>query len=383
MTNICKKEKETLQKEKTKKKGKFRPLLHMIVLAVFGMVLGLLVGKFTHREEGSALSAFTAFLILCSAVFLQVIIHEGGHLVCGLLSGYSFLSFRIGSLILVKKPEGLRLKRYSLAGTGGQCLLDPPEPREGFIPVMLYNLGGPLANLLTAILFFLLWMFLPMAWAGKTLCFCLALIGGALGLMNGIPMHMGPIDNDGMNAISVSRSLRANRALRLQLKINAELTRGIRLRDMPDDWFRIPDSDDLHNPLIAALAVYGEARLMEQGRLQEAKDTCIRLLEPDMGLLELYRQGITLDLICSQLLLGEKPEKIDKLLSRSLEQFMKQMKGDLSVIRTRYLLALLRDRKPEAAEKIREEFERRVKTYPTEGNILLEQEIMALAHGNL
>lgn len=368
-----------MQREKTKKNGSLKSLLYLLVLLAAGLLLGFLIGKYTIPEKGGPFHFLGSLLFMYLAVLLQIIFHEGGHLICGLLSGYSFLSFRVGSLILVKKPEGFRLKRYALAGTGGQCLLDPPEPRDGFIPVMLYNLGGPLANLLTAVLFFMLWMFLPMAWALKTLCLCLALTGGVLGLMNGIPMHMGAIDNDGMNALSVSKSQSANRALRLQLKINAELTRGVRLRDMPEDWFRVQESEDLRNPLIAALAVYEEARLMEQGRLKEAKAACIRLLEPDMGLLEIYRQGITMDLICNQLLLGEDPEKIQGLLNKSLEQFMKQMKGDLSVIRTRYLLALLKDGEPEKAQKIREKFEKRVRTYPTEGNISLERAIMDLA----
>ena len=367
-----------MQKEKKKKHGKIYGFLQLVIYLVLGMTLGLLVGKYTYAEGESQIHFLGTLGMLFAAVYLQVLIHEGGHLVCGLLSGYSFLSFRVGSLILVKKPAGLQLKRYALAGTGGQCLLDPPEPKDGMIPVFLYNLGGPLANLFTAVLSFLLWQFLPMPWAWKTLCFCLTMTGTVLGLVNGIPLHMGAIDNDGMNAVSVSRSQKANRALRLQLKMNAELTRGKRLRDMPDTWFQT-DPNDLKNPLIAALAVYGEARLMEQGRLQEAKAQCIRLLEPDNGLLGIYRQGITLDLISNQLLLGENPQEVENLLTKELNSFMKQMKGDLSVIRTRYLLTLLKDREPERAEKIRKEFEKRIESYPSEGNILLEREIMGFA----
>ena len=49
------------------------------------------------------------------------------------------------------------------------------------------------------------------------------------------------------------------------------------------------------------------------------------------------------------------------------------------MIRTRYLLALLKDGEPEKAHKIREKFEKRVRTYPTGGNISLERAIMDLA----
>ena len=51
-----------------------------------------------------ALMLFIAVL----AFQMQVIVHEGGHLLFGLLCGYRFLSFRIGSLMLIKTGEGFR-----------------------------------------------------------------------------------------------------------------------------------------------------------------------------------------------------------------------------------------------------------------------------------
>ncbi len=39
-----------------------------------------------------------AILILLFSIFLQVLLHEGGHLVCGLATGYRFVSFRIFNL---------------------------------------------------------------------------------------------------------------------------------------------------------------------------------------------------------------------------------------------------------------------------------------------
>ena len=40
---------------------------------------------------------------LVLSFWLQAILHEGGHLVCGLLSGYRFLSFRVGSFTLLRR----------------------------------------------------------------------------------------------------------------------------------------------------------------------------------------------------------------------------------------------------------------------------------------
>ena len=53
-----------------------------------------------------------ACLIL--SFWLQAILHEGGHLVCGLLSGYRFLSFRVGSFTLLRQNGRLVLRRFYL-----------------------------------------------------------------------------------------------------------------------------------------------------------------------------------------------------------------------------------------------------------------------------
>lgn len=84
---------------------------------------------------------------LISQMFL-IILHETGHLVCGLLSGYKFVSFRIYSLTFIKMDGRLRVRRYSIAGTGGQCLLTPPDLPLKKIPTGWYNFGGVLFNII-------------------------------------------------------------------------------------------------------------------------------------------------------------------------------------------------------------------------------------------
>ncbi len=96
---------------------------------------------------GGAIGVLSAII----AVPLLVLIHEGGHLVCGLISGYRFVSFRIFNMTLIKDNGRLRIKRYAIAGTGGQCLLTPPDKPDDKVPVILYNSGGVLANLLALI----------------------------------------------------------------------------------------------------------------------------------------------------------------------------------------------------------------------------------------
>lgn len=153
-----------------------------------------------------------AILILLFSIFLQVLLHEGGHLVCGLATDYRFVSFRIFNLTFIRKDGKLCIKRFSLAGTGGQCLLTPPERPLEDIPTTLYNLGGVLANLLTAILAFLPLLTVDgLPYLLKFFLLMLSLIGILLAGMNGIPMKMGGIGNDALQVtialMSASRLL--------------------------------------------------------------------------------------------------------------------------------------------------------------------------------
>ena len=83
---------------------------------------------FAEENLGGELIVMGALLLLAVVlIFAHVIIHEGGHLVCGLISGWKYLSFRVGNLTLVKQDGKLKCKKTTVAGTGGQCLMIPPQ----------------------------------------------------------------------------------------------------------------------------------------------------------------------------------------------------------------------------------------------------------------
>ena len=139
---------------KEKKNGRLGSLLMILVYMLVGALSGIFAVDFMVERYDSF---FVLIAILCSSMllgmYLQIIIHESGHLLFGLLTGYRFCSFRIGSLMWIRQDGALRFRRLKLAGTGGQCLLSPPDWREDF-PFIWYNLGGVLCNLLSAVLFF-------------------------------------------------------------------------------------------------------------------------------------------------------------------------------------------------------------------------------------
>lgn len=350
-------------------------LATVLICALCSLLFGPMLSKsrIMFHGGGAALLSFAVFMLIFIAVFfVQIIIHEFGHLVFGLLTGYRFSSFRIGSLMLVKTGSALRLKRLSLAGTAGQCLLAPPDNANGGMPYRLYNFGGAIMNLAAAALFAALAC--CSASLASTVFTSLSYAGMLVGLTNGIPLSFGSINNDGYNTLSLGKSPAALRAFYVQLKVNELQAAGLRLRNMPEELFRLPDTG-LENSMIAASAVLCENRLMDGHRFSEAAALVDRLSQTDSGIVGLHWGMLWCDRITCALLSGE-----DYLhyLTKSQRKFMKQMKSYITVIRTQYAIALLGTGNAEAAGKLRLDFERAAKSYPYLSDVESEREILEL-----
>ena len=209
-----------------KKKAKWQQYIGMVFFVLMGAACGFLmvmyIDKFTTQRtiHEEVLSLIGLLLVMYVAILVQMIVHEAGHLVFGLLSGYKFSSFRIFSFMWVKEDDKIRLRRFSIAGTGGQCLMTPPDMVDGKIPVVFYNLGGALMNIIVGVVSLGLFFFFENVPFLSTVMLMFAVIGFILALMNGIPMRLGTVDNDGYNAFALTRNAEAMRSFWVQMQTN-------------------------------------------------------------------------------------------------------------------------------------------------------------------
>lgn len=209
-----------------------------------GMLLGaggaaLATGK--SVDFGNVALEVTVILVsIFLSVFIHIVAHEAGHLLCGLISGYRFVSFRIGSFTLINDKGHLRVKRFKIAGTGGQCLMSPPKnvPLEQ-VPTMLYNAGGVLMNVLLSTIALLLCLSLPKEGHDilRETLMGFAIIGYALALLNGIPLKMGGVANDGYNMLFLRKDRQGTRDFAIQLLFNEQAQNGSTPSEMPAEWF--------------------------------------------------------------------------------------------------------------------------------------------------
>ena len=369
---------------------KKRKALQFVLIILLFLIIGFFTGYFladsilylkkTGYTTGEILLSLGGILlILFMSVLLQIILHEAGHLLFGWISGYRFLSFRIGSFMWLKKDGGIRFARLKIAGTGGQCLMGPPDLTEGKFPYILYNLGGSIINLLSAPIFLMLLFLLASGPFLSVFLILAAAIGIVFALMNGIPLKLAQVNNDGYNVLSLGKNPEALKAFWLQLKVTEQMTKGVRLKDMPDEWFAMPSDKAMKNGIIAAVGVFACNRLMDAMELEKADDTIAELLQMDTGINELHRRLLIVDQVYCELVGKNRQERLSRLLTKQQIRFMKSMKTFPSVLRTEYTYALLKENDNKKASKIKDELEKMGAYYPYPQEIESERELMELA----
>lgn len=358
----------------------------ILFFMLIGAICGLLIMNYLLRMDSEEkpfdeiiFSGVLLFVGMYAAIFLQIIIHESGHLLFGLMTGYHFSSFRIGSFMWLKDGSSIKLRRLSIAGTGGQCLLIPPEIKDGRFPFVLYNLGGPMINLVSALLFAGAAFFCSNIGILFPLFMMTSLIGTAFAIMNGIPMKFSTVNNDGYNTLSLAKSREAFRSFWLQMKINALSASGVRLKDMPDEWFELPPTASMENSINATIGVLACSRLMDQIRFEEAEHEIEEFLQMNTGLVGLHRNLLVVELIYCELIRENRNEKIEQLMDEQQKKFMKLMKNYPSILRTEYAYALLLKKDETQAAKIKATFEKVAKKHPYQSDINAERELITYA----
>lgn len=361
-----------------KNKGQIIILLVMLITGglcgFFGMMM--LEDIMTYNPDTHVLFWFAILLIfLYLSIFLQIIVHECGHMIFGLFTGYRFLSLRIGPLMIVLKDHHFLFKMASVAGTAGQCLLAPPDLIDGQMPFVLYNLGGCIMNFLTACVAFLLILLCPHLLYFKLFCFTFGLIGIAYALINGIPLQTNEINNDGYNVKSLLEDPSSIKALWIQLKVVYYFNEGYRLKDMPESLFQLPSPYQMNHSLWVAVAIFKENRAMDMLDFDLALEVIHYVREHSCKLVGLYEHYLMNDEIYIQLVTNNL-QSLDSFLSKEHQKMRRAMKTNLNIIRTDYAYEKLYLKDMTKASKTYQKFYKYAKLAPYLGDIESETELL-------
>ena len=346
------------------------------IVFLFGIIINYSIRDIVAITPTYQRVWFIAFLIVMYIV--HIVIHELGHLVFGLLTGYEFSSFRIFSLMWIKQDGRIKLKRYRIAGTGGQCLMVPPEIKDGRLPYVLYNFGGVILNLAVSIPFAVGYAFWDKAPFLSLSFIAVFLIGIFNVLVNGIPLR-GSINNDADTVLDISKSYEALEAFWVQLKINELLSVGVRIKDMPSEWFRVPTDEAMKNSVVTTRGVYACNRLVDEESFEEAEMLITHMLELDSGITDLHRYLLACDRIYLELIGKRRPGIVEELFTKKQERFMRSMDSLPAVLRTEYALALIYEKDFDKAQYVRRRFEKIAKKYPHPQDAEFERKLINIA----
>lgn len=358
--------------------------LSLIVGITYGIGALFIIGKQTIIDLD-----FLPFIGLYFAVFafvylihfFNIMFHEFGHLVCGLISGYKFISYRVMSFTIAKYNDGIKIKKFAIPGTGGQCILEPPAYNDGDYPYKLYLSGGYLANLFLMVIFAV-----PVFFLGdfQTIISRILIVSSFLSLtdalMNGLPLIAGQIPNDGFDILSMEKNSFNKKFFWLSLDYNAKTQKGMKIIDYESVINDIDNNvinENKGNKYVPSLIIMKLNILYAKKEFLQAYDLLNESLK-DKSLIGLYKNEFLCEKLFTCILLS-KTEEIETLYNSELKKYIKAtypyMIARISLM---YFYYKLYKNDEKAAEKEKSNFKKLSKKYPNIGEIELYKELMEL-----
>lgn len=317
------------------------------------------------------------FLAMVLAVIVQIAVHEAGHLVGGLMSGYRFVSYRVGSFALIRRDGKFMFKRFGIAGTGGQCLMLPPDRPIEQIRTMPYDLGGVVANLLLSVLCVIVLLCVDLDFSYAVYPVMMAIAGFGFAALNGIPININGMPNDGMQAVMLRKDMVTKRVLFTLLKAYALVQDGMRPRDLPTEWFDYEFDSENVNPLVVNILAMKVGVLLDRMEWEEARELCAALLEKENHIPVIFLYEFRCEYVFTLLMTGEKAKAAEIYADKTLQAYIRQTQ-EIMPSRQRLLCAvsLLLDNERAKAEEIAAKVERNREQYISLGEAISELEIM-------
>ena len=181
----------------------------LIILGLAGGWFGYsYINQISNLDSWGFLWVLGVILVTIAAavigLYFNIILHEAGHLIGGLLTGYRFAAYCVFNLTIMKVSGKLKIKKCGVPGTSGFCVTSPPDMSNGTYPFKLNTSGGFFMNFLVSAVCFILFYNLAHTdlWARAFLVIGIA--GVFLGLINFMPLSTGGAFSDGYALFNLS-----------------------------------------------------------------------------------------------------------------------------------------------------------------------------------
>lgn len=322
----------------------------LIILAFAGGWLGYShINQVSEQAGWGLMRILGVTLVTISAatigLYLNIILHEAGHLVGGLLSGYRFAAFCVFNLTILKENGKLTIKKYKAPGASGICVLSPPDIRNGTYPFKLYVSGGFLTNFLVSAACFSLFYYLADTadfWARAFLV--VGIICAFLGFINFLPLNADTALSDGYLLFNIGKEKNTvtRRGCWSLFRFQALDAEGVRPRNIPAEVFNWVDIGDIRDIFILATACNQYKYLLDRQELNKARALMQALCDNLHNVSKMQKMSCYFDLFFHALIDDEcRQEEMDRLYTKELKDYAKAARSDISVQRIMYAYARL------------------------------------------
>lgn len=360
------------------------PKLFFITYIAF--CLGIILFASIHKF-GFSLSAFfttVATIVLlgtayCLSIASAVIVHEFGHLIFGLLTGYTFAAIGFGHHLFLMRDGRLRRFVYKLPGALGFCAMEVPDMKDGSFPFALYLSGGAFGNTFFALVCIFAFafgigsgvLFFPHAFLFP------AFVNAYLAIVSILPIKTKFLNTDGKQLFDLLKHKNIRKSFWACEKISAAQYRGVKFEDIPSEWFN--ETDDTQSVYAASIRA---VRFLARTETDEPKEVCA-LIEKELSENHALSGRSKALLICMRIYyesIGERDAgTFKKLITQTQIDFMKRMKNMPSAIQTEYAYTLLVEKDVREASRIKARLEKISKKYPFPAEIDTAKKLIARA----
>ena len=358
----------------------------LFFITYIALCLGIILFASIHKF-GFSLSAFfttaVTIVLLGTSYYLSLacalIVHEFGHLIFGLLTGYTFAAIGFGHHLFLRRDGRVRRFVYKLPGALGFCAMEVPDMKDGSFPFALYLSGGTFGNAFLA----LACTFAFVSGIGSGILFfphaflLPAFVNAYFAIVSILPIKTKFLNTDGKQLFDLLKHKNMRKSFWACEKISAAQYRGVKFEDIPPEWFN--ETDDTQSVYAASIRA---VRLLALAETDEPKEVCA-LIEKELSenhALSGTAKGL---LTCMRIYYESTGERnadtLKKLITQTQIDFMKRMKNVPSVIQTEYAYALLVEKDVREASRIKARLEKISKKYPFPAEIDTAKKLIARA----
>lgn len=208
------------------------------------------------------------FIGMVVLLWVSITIHELGHIIFGIKSGFKFDCFITGFIKIENTSNGIEFKENTnWSSIGGMTIMTPPlvSKEELLNKQIIYSLGGPVLS----VLFFLISISLYYVYGHITLLY-FSLVNGVIFLATIIPSGKGVMGSDGYFILSILKSSQEALNLAEDILVSRELLSNKK----PNEWnleciqFNQKKLENIDSIMYATMLYYYE---IENNGFQHAK----------------------------------------------------------------------------------------------------------------